>query len=130
MKSRFAFFVGVALFVLILAGGCAVVKDPLEDLENNKLTADIGPEMVPAEADRGLLMVDNSNPADEVAPTALTKLVTAPAASKAYGASANLSVPYYAQETSYWCGPASAKMIQYYFNMGCTNSPAGSTLRP
>ncbi|GEM_PF-6467954 len=35
---------------------------------------------------------------------------------KAYPTSKTIAVPHYYQETSYWCGPACAKMVNYYFN--------------
>lgn len=33
-----------------------------------------------------------------------------------------LPVPHKYQEKSYWCGPASAQMVQYYFNMPASQS--------
>jgi len=42
--------------------------------------------------------------------------------SKAYATYKTLGVPWKAQETSYWCGPASIQMIQYYFNMPASQS--------
>jgi hypothetical protein len=29
----------------------------------------------------------------------------------------SIAVPHFYQETNYWCGPASAQMVNYYFNM-------------
>ncbi|NVO12003.1 MAG: C39 family peptidase [Bacteroidales bacterium] len=53
-----------------------------------------------------------------------------------YPTSKTIAVPYYAQETNYWCGPASAKMVNYYFNQPvsqatiaayCNSAPAYGT---
>lgn len=47
---------------------------------------------------------------------------TVPDKSVTLASKATIPVPHKYQETSYWCGPASAQMIQYYFNMPASQS--------
>lgn len=119
MKKTIALVLTLFLSLFLTSCGLTV----LDEGADSKITRNIGQEYIPTDADRGPVMM-NGDLDTETLPAQPTKIATqAPALkTKAYGSSGSITLPHYYQETSYWCGPGSAQMVQYYFNMGCSQS--------
>jgi hypothetical protein len=102
---------GIVIFLVFVLTGCSFYPDATG---------------LPGE--EGITAANDAFPPGFIPETGMTKIDKVMGGNLGSRAPASkiLNVPRKIQERSYWCGPASIQMIQYYFNMPASQSTIAS----